>query len=98
MIHRIAFSACIAGALAGCATAGTDYNDRLKTEGCDARGVQDLIGQKATQDSGARIQRETGAEIFEWIAPDMIVTADYRGNRVRVTYDTQNTITEIACG
>ena len=65
---------------------------------CDASDTGEFIGQRATQDLGAQIQQRTRAEIFNWIAPGMIVTADYRVNRVRVSYDEDFAITRISCG
>lgn len=67
-------------------------------ETCDAAPAKRLIGTKATQASGGEIQRLTGADIFQWIPPDTIVTLEFRSNRVRVTYDATMTITEITCG
>lgn len=84
-------------ALAACTTTreiGPESYPRM----CDSSGVAEFIGQRATQEVGAQIQQRTRAEIFNWIAPGMIVTADYRVNRVRVTYDDDYMITRITCG
>ena len=84
-------------ALAGCMTT-QPVGPESYARKCDASDTAEFIGQRATQDLGAQIQQRTGAEIFNWIAPGMIVTADYRINRVRVSYDQDFAVTRIACG
>ena len=88
-------------ALAACTTT-TTTTQKIGPESyprkCDSSDTAEFIGQRATQEVGAQIQQRTGAEIFRWVAPDMIVTADYRVNRVRVSYDREYSITRIACG
>ena len=65
---------------------------------CTEAGTGQFVGQQATQQTGAAIQQATGAEIFSWVGPDMMVTADYRPNRVRVSYDEERRITRVKCG
>lgn len=87
--------------LGACATvpAGTQADGSAPdTMRCSEAGTASFVGQQATQETGAAIQRATGAEIFNWVGPDMMVTADYRPNRVRVSYDEQRRITRVKCG
>ena len=84
-------------ALAACTTT-QEIGPESYPRKCDSSDTAEFIGQRATQEVGAQIQQRTGAEIFRWVAPDMIVTADYRVNRVRVSYDEDYMITRITCG
>jgi Peptidase inhibitor I78 family len=65
---------------------------------CNADGAQEYIGQYASKAVGEQIVAATGAQIFQWVGPDMAVTMDYRPDRVRVSYDAAYTITAIRCG
>ena len=85
---------------AGCApTMASDMPEGATMAGkCDASGVQNYIGQRATAELGGIIKAETGSEIFQWVGPDTMVTMDYRENRVRVSYDEAQVIQSIRCG
>lgn len=80
--------------LSACAPRYTGLAER----GCDAGPVQIYIGQQASQEIAQRIQDTTRARYFEWIEPDMIVTADSTPWRVRVSIDRNGRITGIRCG
>ena len=83
--------------LAACATTPPTGPEDYPRK-CSSADTAEFIGQPATQEVGAQIQQRTRAEIFNWIAPGMIVTADFRVNRVRVSYDEDYMITRITCG
>ncbi len=90
--------------LAACATTtpATDTEDEYRVrepEGeCDASGVQDLVGQQATQELGARLLERTGARVLRWVPPNTAVTMDYRLDRLTVSYDADMVIERISCG
>ncbi|MEQ8738674.1 MAG: I78 family peptidase inhibitor [Hoeflea sp.] len=65
---------------------------------CDAGPVQDLIGEKATPEIGARILAESGARTLRWGPPRSAWTMDYRVDRVNVRYDDDMVIEAITCG
>lgn len=65
---------------------------------CDASGVQDLIGQLATQQLGQDLLARTGARILRWVPPETAVTMDYRLDRLTVSYDAGMMIERISCG
>lgn len=65
---------------------------------CNARPVQPMIGQIATQALGAEAVRAAGARTMRWIAPDSVYTMDYRTDRLNIHLDPQNRITKINCG
>lgn len=65
---------------------------------CDASAAQGMIGMAATADTGNRIQAATGSSRFRWLAPNSVMTMDYRKERVNVYYDDKMVITKITCG
>lgn len=65
---------------------------------CDAASSQSLIGQKATKELGERVVKNSGAQVFRWLAPGMAVTMEYSPVRVNVTYDEKMIVTSINCG
>lgn len=71
--------------------AGADYL-------CDASGLQDHIGHKASAESGAKLLELSGARTLRWGPPNSAWTMDYRQDRLNVRYDQEMTITAITCG
>ena len=65
---------------------------------CKAGNVAWATGQKATQDTMARLWRESGAGLIRPIAPGQAVTRDFRPDRVNVHIDGDNVITGVDCG
>ena len=65
---------------------------------CDAAPAQAHVGREATEEAGAAILAESGAEVLRWGPPNSAWTMDYRTNRVNVRYDEARLITEITCG
>lgn len=89
------------GALAGCATMGTEVSPDTVADGrptCDAQGAQSHLGKRADQAVGAAILKDSGARTLRWGAPDSAWTMDYREDRVNVRYDDRMMILEITCG
>lgn len=65
---------------------------------CTADQVGEFSGQQATQEVAARIQKATGARTFRWLPKGMIVTMEYRGDRVNAILDAANKIESVRCG
>jgi hypothetical protein len=65
---------------------------------CDATGSDRFIGQKGTSESGAAIKEATRAAVLRWAPPGIMLTMDYREDRVTVWLDSANLITKIRCG
>ncbi|MCB2065916.1 MAG: hypothetical protein KDE15_04655 [Erythrobacter sp.] len=65
---------------------------------CDASGVQDHLGHRASAESGATLMRLTGATTLRWVPPRTAVTMDFRPDRLTVTYDDNYVIEQISCG
>ena len=65
---------------------------------CNADAVQSHLGHSASQEMGAAILAESGAQTLRWGAPGSVWTMDYRTDRVNVRYDENRKIIEITCG
>jgi len=87
------------GLLTACTNYGSPPDDTpAPPPKCEADPAQRFIGQQATEGTGAQIKAATGATIFQWVPEGSAVTMDYRVERVRVVYNSSNTITQITCG
>ena len=85
--------------VSGCARNEMNLRESAAARGtCRDAPARSLIGQPATAELGAQVLRLTGARIFEWIAPEMIVTTAFSWYRVRVTYDENRIVRDIRCG
>jgi hypothetical protein len=56
---------------------------------CDAKHVQNFVGV---------LFRRSSAKALRWIAPGMMVTMDYRADRLNIRTDVRNFVTAIDCG
>jgi hypothetical protein len=65
---------------------------------CDDAGTDIFIGQQATEEVGAAIKQATHAAILRWAAPGMMLTMDFRADRVTVWYTPDRKITKVHCG
>lgn len=84
--------------LGACTTTGAEPPQRELAGECDAAGVQDRVGQRATADLGGLLLRETGARTLRWVPPRTAVTMDFRADRLTVSYDDDMVIERISCG
>jgi peptidase inhibitor I78 family protein len=84
--------------LAGCAT--TQPPARGETPGleCKTGDTNQFIGQAGTGEAGAAIMRATQAAVLRWASPGVMLTMDYREDRVTVWLDPAGKITQIKCG
>jgi len=87
-------------ALAACATAPAGPVVHGETPGheCKADGTDQFLGEPGNSETGAAILRATNAAILRWAPPGMMMTMDFRADRVTVTLGPDNTITKINCG
>lgn len=65
---------------------------------CQADGAARFVGQPATSETGAAIMRATGAAVLRWAPPGVMLTMDFREDRVTVRTGPDGKITEIRCG
>ncbi|WP_265529685.1 I78 family peptidase inhibitor [Sphingomicrobium marinum] len=86
-------------ALMACAVPEMDEPPIRGADGsCSTEELDRFIGQKGTQELAAEMQSISGARIFRWAGHDMVVTADYRPDRLTVYLDEAGNIAKVDCG
>lgn len=65
---------------------------------CHADRVQDLIGQPRSDDLGEKARQRAGAGVIRWIPIGMMVTMEYRFDRLDLRLGPDGKITAITCG
>jgi hypothetical protein len=65
---------------------------------CTADGLQPLIGKKRNASVERAAKLGSGANAIRWITPDMMVTMDYREDRLNIHLGTDGTIGSVKCG
>ena len=87
------------GSLAACATASPPPAvDGGGGSVCRQQTFEEFIGQVATPQVGAELLRASGAKVIRWVQPGMMVTMDYREDRLTVRLASNNRITTASCG
>jgi hypothetical protein len=88
-----------AALLGACATVGPAA-PAAPTEGgtCRNEGLQEYVGRPATAELGAQVLATSGAKALQWVAAGMMVTMDFRADRVRIYLDEQNRVQRLSCG
>ena len=86
--------------LAACSTAPAQTPVHGVTPGhkCEATSTDQFIGQVGDSDAGAAIKRVSHAAVLRWAPPGIMLTMDYREDRVTVWLDAAKKITKIRCG
>ena len=65
---------------------------------CTTPGTDQFVGQTRTDEVAAEIKRTSNAAVLRWAPPGVMLTMDYRADRVTVWLDAGNKITQIKCG
>ena len=65
---------------------------------CDSNKVAGLIGRTRSAEVEAEAKRLSGASAIRWIAPDMMVTQDYRVDRLNLHTGVDGKIGSARCG
>lgn len=90
--------------LAACSTAPaappqpTPVHGETPGHTCTTAGTDQFVGQTRTDQIGAEIKRTSNAAVLRWAPPGVMLTMDYRADRVTVWLDPANKITQIKCG
>ena len=84
--------------LAACAAAGTPVHGVTPGHKCRTANTDRFIGQLATSELGAAIKRETHSAVLRWARPGVMLTMDYREDRVTVRIGPDHKVTAISCG
>lgn len=69
----------------------------LEEASCDAEPAKRFVGQKADEATVKAAVAASGAKTARVIEPDMMVTMDYRGDRVNIRVDDAGKIIAIDC-
>lgn len=65
---------------------------------CVEGAANNYIGQVRSDPTGRAIQAATKAAVLRWAPPNVMLTMDYRADRVTVWLDEANRITKLRCG
>jgi hypothetical protein len=87
--------------LSACATTGLGAPDPSNSSNafvCRNTALEEFVGRPATADLGAQVLRASGAKSLQWVAAGMMVTMDFREDRVRVHLDERNRVQRVSCG
>lgn len=89
--------------LAGCAQATPPPAGQTPVHGdtgyvCNADGLGDLVGRPATAELGMEAVKRSHSRTIRWIQPGMMVTMDYRQDRLDIHLDASNVVTKLSCG
>ena len=86
--------------LAACSTAPAATPVHGVTPGpkCDAADTARFIGQPGTSAAGAAIKRATKAAVLRWAPPGVMLTMDFREDRVTVYLGPDKKVTKVNCG
>ena len=99
-MRSIVLTACFAPLLAACVAPTPAPGSPLPpptAEGCNAAAVQHYVGRTADAATVEAARREAGAAIARTLAPDQMVTMEYRGDRLNLHIDGKRRITRVGC-
>jgi hypothetical protein len=65
---------------------------------CRNDALRGFVGQPASQALGTQLLKASGARALRWVAKGMMVTMDYRDDRLTVRLDAANRIERASCG
>ena len=65
---------------------------------CVEGAAESYVGQVRSNAVGNAIQGATHAAVVRWAPPNVMLTMDYRSDRVTIWLDEANKITRIRCG
>jgi hypothetical protein len=96
---RIAIAASAILALAACTVAQSDATADAPPPGtCRNETLAQFTGQAASQNLGARMLAASGAQAIRWVAHGMMVTMEFRADRITVYLDASNRVERASCG
>lgn len=86
------------------AAAGCSYGERPQSAPapvagkCSNDGLEKLVGKQRSEKVAAQALRLSGAKTLRWIEPDMMVTMEYRHDRLNLHVGTDGRIGSARCG
>lgn len=96
---RIALTALSAVSLAACMVTPPGQPGTGDPVGsCRNEGLDQFVGQPASQELGARMLRESGARTIRWVPKGGIITMEFSADRLTVMLDGSNGVEAARCG
>jgi hypothetical protein len=68
------------------------------TTECNAEAAMDAVGKQATADVIEQARVAAGAAVARALRPDMMITMEYRGDRLNLRTDTADVVVSVSCG
>ena len=65
---------------------------------CQAEGMSRFVGKAGSSGIGAAIKRASHAAVLRWAPPGVMLTMDYREDRVTVYLGPDKRVTQVRCG
>jgi hypothetical protein len=65
---------------------------------CKAESLGDLVGKRASDARGDVMLKRSGARVLRWLAPNAVMTMDFRADRLNVHTDDKGRIGRLTCG
>jgi len=84
--------------LAACAATQPLVHGVTPGHSCHARTPGEFVGHPATSETGAAILSATHAAVLRWAPPGVMLTMDYREDRVTVRIGPDGRISAVSCG
>ena len=84
--------------LAACTSLQPAVTAPPATDACLPANLDRFTGQSATSELGARMLASTGKTALRWVQPGMMVTMDFREDRLTVYLDASNRVERASCG
>ena len=95
---RNPFAAALVLSSSACAAAPAPVAVAPSTSACSQPPLDAFKGRAATAQVGAEMLAASGARNIRWVQPGMMVTMDYREDRITVYLDAANRIERASCG
>lgn len=83
--------------LAPLAAACTTMAPPVSGAACSTESLARYTGLPANQATAAQMMRETGKTALRWVMPGMMVTMEYREDRLTVYVDAANRVERASC-
>ena len=80
------------------APAETPVHGETPGHTCRQDGTDQFVGQTRSDAVGAQVKQVSHAAVLRWAPPGIMLTMDFRADRVTVWLDAADKITKIRCG
>jgi hypothetical protein len=94
----VVFPALLGACSTAPAPAETPVHGETPGHSCRQDGTDQFVGQTRSDAVGAQIKQVSNAAVLRWAPPGIMLTMDFRADRVTVWLDEANKITRIRCG